>query len=138
VKNIEAPEVPQRSDRNKLNMQLVERMLNFVEARLESKLSGLEKLISRNVKNLRTAKAEVNRIEKLTEIAHDKELKITLVSDDIRFFFHLAKKKQLDILEGDEFWQNNEDFVKNYQRTEATEKQSMTKSQQRVNLIKKH
>lgn len=51
VKNIEAPEVPQRSDRNKLNMQLVERMLNFVEARLESKLSGLEKLISRNVKN---------------------------------------------------------------------------------------
>lgn len=46
-------------------------------------------------------RCEVTKIEKLTDKAREKELKITLVSDDIRFFFNLARRNQLNILEGD-------------------------------------
>ena len=119
--------------RKSFNKEFIERIMNYVTSRLTTKITNVEKMINRNVKNLKHCKQEVSKLEKITESAKQRELKITLVSDDIKFFFQLARNKQLDLIEGDAFYKMNDpNFMSQFGNTNKQSKGDLSKSQQRL------
>src|SRR3990167_1839261 len=78
--------------------QVVIQLMAYIERTLERKLSSLEVLIDRNIRDLKfvsqqteQAKRDVKSLSRLPDL--DKSVsKTKLISDDIRFYMHLVRK----------------------------------------------
>lgn len=82
---------------NRVNKDLVERLTEFVEKSLASKLDGIERLIEKNNRNLAQASRDFKKIEDVVT-SYQKSNKSQCLSDEIRLLFALARSERLDLV----------------------------------------
>ena len=89
------PKTPTKNNRNsrkRYDMNLILRLIGYIEDSLDERLSNIKQLISDNKSNLHQARKEYVGVEsRVMELNRKAGTGSSLISDDIKFFFNLVK-----------------------------------------------
>jgi len=93
-----------RPKKRKYDMDVIRRLMGYVEKTLDSRLARISELIDKNKKSVKSVKKMYFKVEeKVVDFKQELNLKSgdgrRLISDDIKFFFNLVKGKSGTVTE---------------------------------------
>jgi hypothetical protein len=81
-----------RIKKKKYDMDIVKRLMDYIEVSMKKRLDAIENLKIKNEKSLKSVKSSYLLVEKKAlELKAEKQNGQSLLTDDIKFFFNLVK-----------------------------------------------